>query len=129
MYVIKLSVLKWSTVSSVDKFVSNSALGNELFLCVGGPQDYPHIWKFTRWIHGTQHIVVLMGETYYSDIACKYNWIIREEAQVESGKARMWAYLGSLPFIRGHTEHILFPVIKMQPHAWDVSVQGSPLEI
>lgn len=51
---------------------------SSLGFCAGGPQDHPHIWRFTRRIHRTQQPVVLRARIYHSNVVRMHSWIIRK---------------------------------------------------
>ena len=94
-------------------YAVHSATGTNLILCVGDSQDHPHILRFPRGTHETQHVVVLMGKIFFSDV---HSWVTREEGTAESGGTQVLIPSRSLLPVRGHTELTLFLVMEQDTH-------------
>lgn len=96
-------------------------------MCVGGSQGHSHIQRFTRKTHGTQDIVVLTVQIYYSDVIRICIWTM-----VEKGTGRVWRdiMLCRLPYVPSPTRETECTPLQgtTAQHACGVSTQGSPLE-
>lgn len=63
--------------------------------------DHPLIWRFTIRTHKTQHIVVFMANTYYSNVVWTYSLIIMKKTQVKSRGIQVQSSLSFSPSQEG----------------------------
>lgn len=95
----------------------------------GGPQDYPHMWQFTKTTHRTRHTLVfrlrfITAKGIRQDQQGKKTPAESEEIHAQA------SFIGSLLLCpRGDTLNVSFsPAEKIQPHLYYASTSGSPLE-
>lgn len=74
---------------------------------------------------GDLYTVIRRAKIYHSNVARIQDQILSRKKYMGSGGIHVQASLCFLPPTWGHTEHPLFPGIKMQQHLYNVSALGS----